>query len=160
MLLLSYHQNTIQEENMDHFQNSLYLPKPLPRIDFLLLSDVKVFLINKRGNLILLEYTIWLINLSRNMALKAYNIIIIWMSVVGVARYMSWFFSKRNKLDTVVRIFRNFQFYYRFTIIYRTICDCVWATKEKNQFVYALKTVVVEGHILMEFQCSEYSICG
>ena len=149
MRLLSYHQNTIQEENMDHFQNSCTFQKPLPRNDFLLLSDVKFFLINKRGNLILLQYTIWLINLSQNIALTIYLYYFGW--VVEVTRYMSWFFSKRNKLDTLVRIFRNFQFYYRFTIIYRTICNCVYGQqKKKKQFVYALKTSV-EGHCITEF---------
>ena len=56
------------------FPKQLYLPKTSSTKDFLLLSDVKLFLINKRRNLILLQYTIWLINLSQNIDLTAYNI--------------------------------------------------------------------------------------
>ena len=64
---------------------------------------------------------------------------------------MSCLFSKRNKLDTLVQIFRNFQFYYYF---YDYLSNHMWLSmgnKRKNQFVYALKTVVVEGQILKEF---------
>ena len=61
---------------------------------------------------------------------------------------MSRFFWKKKKLDTLVRIFRNFQFYYRFTIIYRTICDCPWATKEIPICICVNTTV--EGHWKIE----------